>query len=113
MVNNTAGSIVGYKYFNFTKTGGRDLSLRLVLTPMGVNGTIRIMADSPWESCGGTCLGTIQLNADMPQVPTELSAPLTTASLSGKHAIFFCFDAPEPSQSLCTLHNFVFEFAEH
>lgn len=109
VVNNTAGSIVGYKYFNFTKTGGRELSLRLVLTPLGVNGTIRIMADSPWESCGGTCLGAIQLNADMPQSPTELSAPLTTATLSGKHAIFFCFDSPEQSQSLCTLHNFVFE----
>ena len=109
VVNNTAGSIVGYKYFNFTKAGKRDLKLRLNLTPEGVNGIIHIMVDSPWESCGGTCLGTIPLQADLPQQQTEFTVNLTTATLTGKHSIFFTFASPEQDKSLCILHDFVFE----
>ena len=112
VINNTSGSIVGYKYFNFTKTSGNDLTLHLNLTPEGVDGTIRIMTDSPWESRGGTCLGEIQLKADLPRSQTELTAPLATASLTGKHAVFFIFSSTEQSKSLCILHNFVFQFDE-
>jgi hypothetical protein len=109
VVNNTSGSIVGYKYFNFDKTNRRDLTLDITLTPEGVDGSIRIMADSPWYSRGGICLGTLQLQASMPQTSTQLSVPLSTASLTGKHAIFFVFEVAEEARSLCTLHSFVFE----
>ncbi len=111
VVNNTAGSIVGYKYFNFTATKGRgDVKLLLRLTPAGVDGTITIMADRPWTSQGGQVLGTIELKADMPQESTELEAVLPTLSeLTGKHALFLTFASDTQEKSLCTLHDFVFE----
>ncbi len=110
VVNNTDGSIVGYKYFNFNATKGRnDVKLLLNATPLGVDGTIEIRADRPWTS-QGMLLGTIELRADMPQQPTELSVVLPDiGKLEHKHAIFFTFKSDTKEKSLCTLHNFVFE----
>lgn len=110
VVNNTDGSIVGYKYFNFTETSGYSgLHLLLRLIPLGIDGTITIMADRPWESQGGIVLGTIDLRADMPQQSTELSAELPKLQeLSGKHAIFFVFSSDTKEKSLCTLEDFAF-----
>ena len=110
IVNNTDGSIVGYKYFNFSLLNGGNPRLLLRLVPEGVNGTITIMADRPWTSQGGKVLGTIELKADMPQTSTELSADLPAlAELSGKHALFFKFASDTKEKSLCKLEDFVFE----
>ena len=107
MVNNTDGSIVGYKYFNFT-TAPSALSLHLI--PEGIAGTIEIMADRPWTSQEGKLIGTIELKADMPKTSTELQAEITDPTiLTGKHAIFFKFRSDTKEQSLCTLEDFVFE----
>lgn len=111
VVNNTDGSIVGYKYFNFDATANRkDTKLCLNLTPNGIDGTIEIMVARPWTSQGGQLLGTIELRADMPQQPTELSVVLPDlGKYTGKQAIFFKFKSETKGKSLCTLHNFVFE----
>ena len=121
VVNNTAGSIVGYKYFNFDATRGRsDVELQLTLIPEGIDGTIEIMADRPWASQGGILLGTISLTAAMAHEPTVVSASLPhLGQLSGKHAIFLKFsaspaasaeDTSSPTdQSLCTLESLIFK----
>lgn len=111
VVNNTDGSIVGYKYFNFDAMANRkDTKLCLNLTPNGIDGTIEIMVARPWTSQGGQLLGTIELQSDMPQQPTELSVVLPDlGKYTGKQAIFFKFKSETKEKSLCTLHNFVFE----
>ena len=115
VVNNTDGSVVGYKYFNFSLLSAAeglpagDPQLLLRLEPQGIDGIISIWADSPWEQQGGVCLGQIQLQSTMPQALTEMAVGLPGLSkLSGKHAIFFTFSSPVKGQSLCTLHDFVF-----
>lgn len=111
VVNNTDGSIVGYKYFNFTSTFGRkDLKLVLNLIPEGVDGTITIMADRPWVSQGGIVLGHLDLKADMPQEAGDLCVELPgAAALTGKHAIFLTFEADQPDKSLCVLNTLRFK----
>ena len=112
VVNNTDGSIVGYKYFNFTSTNGKDnVQLLLRLVPEGIDGTIQVMADSPWASRGGKLLGTIELKADMPGTPTELSVALPElGQLTGKHALYFTFSSATKEKSLCRLQDFVFKY---
>ena len=112
VLNNTDGSIVGYKYFNFTKTNGKkDVQLLLRLIPEGIDGTITILADRPWTSQGGKVLGTIELKADMPQTSTEMSVALPAlAELTGKHALFFVFTSETKEKSMCILEDFVFNF---
>ena len=109
VVNNTDGSIVGYKYFNFTETEGEDVSLELHLVPAGINGRIDIMIDSPWESRGGVKLGSMELTDLQPKEPIMMRASLPALSAyTGKHAIFFVFSSPIKGQSICTLEDFRF-----
>ena len=108
VVNNTDGSIVGYKYFYFDPahiTDYAQLSLRLV--PEGIDGTIDIMCDRPWTSQGGKKIGQIDLKADMPKELTELTATIDTVHV-GVHAIFFVFKSDTKEKSLCWLADFAF-----
>jgi len=111
VVNNTNGSIVGYKYFNFDKASDHLLTLHLNIIPEGVDGQIIIMADRPWKSQGGTYVGFIELKADMPSVPTEFVLEMPGVSgIKGKHALYFTFLTPTTQgKSLCTLLDFVFK----
>ena len=108
VVNNTDGSIVGYKYFNFPQTGMLSLVLRLI--PEGFDGTIEVMCDRPWTSQDGKLIGKIELKADMPRTSTELTAVIDNPSaLVGVHAIFLKFSSATKEQSLCTLEEIVFK----
>ena len=112
VVNNTDGSIVGYKYINFTALQGKkDVQLLLTIIPEGIDGTIEVMADRPWASQRGLTLGKVDVNADMtPGTPIELAIPLPGLSgLMGKHALFFKFSSPVKEKSICSLENFVFQ----
>ena len=111
VVNNTDGSIVGYKYFNFDNASDHLLTLHLNLIPEGVGGVISIMLDRPWKSQGGRYVGFIQLKADMPSVPTEIELEMPGISgMKGKHALFFTFSTPfTQGKSLCTLLDFQFQ----
>ena len=112
VVNNTDGSIVGYKYFRFGEStvGRDDIQLHLNLTPQGIDGTIEVWLMSPWEAANGIQLGTIELSADMKIEPTDLSVTLPDLGKhSGRLPLFFVFKSDTKEQSLCSLHSFVFE----
>ena len=118
VVNNTDGSIVGYKYFNFPaeRLATKDnLMLVLRLIPEGIDGTIEVMMDRPWESQGGKKIGEMALKADMPKTVMDaaigISKEAQEKDLAGQHAIFFIFKSDTKEKSLCTLLDFVFTFA--
>ena len=118
VVNNTDGSIVGYKYFNFdakrldTK---ENLMLCVNLIPEGIDGTIEVMMDRPWESQGGKKIGEAELKADMPKTITTMAIGISDEAkengLAGKHAIYLIFKSDTKEKSLCTLQDLVFTFA--
>ena len=107
VVNNTAGSIVGYKYFNFDGLrAAKAHKLFVNLVPRGVRGRIVIMADHPRH---GTRLGVIRLNGHQKQTLTQMCARVPKAArLQGKHALYFVFESRTPDQSLCEIEDFVF-----
>ena len=50
VVNNTAGSILGYKYFNFDGFEGcESVSLVLDMIPESVGGKIAVYTSAPWK----------------------------------------------------------------
>ena len=119
VVNNTDGSIVGYKYFNFDEKrldNPNNLKLVLRLIPEGIDGSIDIMMDRPWTSQGGKKIGQIELKADMSKTVMDVAVGISNEAkeqyLAGKHAIFFVFKSDTKEKSLCTLENFVFTFDE-
>ena len=110
VVNNTDGSIVGYKYFNFSKTHGmKKLQLLLQLVPEGIDGTVTVWADRPWASQGGIPVCSFNLFADMPQESTEVRIDVPAiARMQGKHALYLTFSSEEKGKSLCALESLVF-----
>ena len=108
VVNNTNGSVVGYKYFNFDSTYGLKSGLKIALDvlPEGIDGTIDIMVDSPWEACGGKKVGSMRIMKEMSSKMRTVTAdvsPLTT--LKGKHAIYLVISSEVDAQSVCEIHT--------
>ena len=119
IVNNVDGSIVGYKYFNFDAgvlEEEEDLMLVVRLIPEGIDGTIEVWMDRPWESQGGKLIGKAELKAGMNQASTDVAIGISKEAqenyLAGKHAIFFVFKSDTKDKSLCTLLDFYFTFDE-
>ena len=110
VVNNTSGSIVGYKYFNFDLLDpNKNINLWITLKPQGVEGTIDIMVGSPWENCGGVKIGSLHIKKGARQKQTEMKIKVPKAKqFKGKQALFFVFSSPTENQSICELHNLVF-----
>lgn len=110
VVNNTDGSVVGYKYFDFDRfsdAGKAMFSCNLI--PQGIDGTIEIMVGSPYESKGGRVIGRIKLRDSLPSVMTRMSTKVKIKGIDGKQALFFRFSSPTKNTSICELNDFRFE----
>jgi len=109
MVNNTDGSVIGYKYFNFSSTADRkQLTLVLGYTPEGNKGKIEAYIDAP-NSKQGKKLGSVDIAA---KGEGQLQARLTTKELrkvTGKHALFLVISGSNKKKSICQLDNLHFE----
>ena len=67
VVNNTDGCVLGYKYFNFSKTkGDKDLRLFLDLVPLGQKGHIDIFVGNPQKD--GQKVGRIKISKNLSKV---------------------------------------------
>ena len=110
VVNNTNGSIVGYKYFNFDKTHGLDnLQLELGIVPEGIDGTIDIMVDNPWTECGGKKVGSMKVQKEMPAKARTISADVSSlTSMKGKHAVYLVISSEVDGQSVCEIKTLGF-----
>ena len=111
MVNNTSGSVIGYKYFNFRKTFGKDnLQLLLNITKEGVAGSIDVFIDRPNETDGGVKVGTISIDSQADKNPTDLSIAVSDLkNYNGKHALFLVFNSQTKEKSICTVNSLQFK----
>lgn len=111
VINNTSGSIVGYKYFNLNHTTKIDaLNLIARLTPEGIDGTIDVMVDSPDAARGGKKIGQISVSKDAPKAMAEYSTPIAgLKGMKGKHALYFVFKSSVEDKSICKFYDFIFK----
>ena len=111
MVNNTDGSIVGYKYFNLDKLKGKTtLKLVLELVSKNIEGSIDVMVDSPWVSKGGKRVGTVTLKAENTNKTRKYKVDVSgLVGMTGKHAIYLCFHSDVKEKSICDLHYLRFK----
>ena len=110
VVNNTAGSTVGYKYFNFDHTAGAShIDLLMHLQPLGIDGKIIVLVGGPSVARGGRVIGELALGKGMEQQATTIQIPVDALrGIKGKQALYFLFTSPTADQSLCTLYDFQF-----
>lgn len=110
VVNNTDGSILGYKYFNFDRLNGRKgARLVLDLIPEGIDGTITVYTSASWKG-NPQPVGHFELKSDMAGKPLKLSADVAAvSSLSGRHPLYLTFSSPVKGKSLCTITHLQFK----
>lgn len=105
VVNNTDGSVIGYKYFNFDKID-RDKATEfvLVMKPTGVKGAIELLAGDIYGE--PVSMGKIGLCGDESE---EVRIPVSNMeSLSGKMALWVRVEA-EGDGSVGDMYYFWFE----
>ncbi|MCM1312666.1 MAG: hypothetical protein NC206_04040 [Bacteroides sp.] len=110
VVNNTSGSTVGYKYFNFDKLNGKNnIRLALDIIPEGSEGTITVYTSAPWKGCP-TPVGMFQVSSAMPAIKTRIYADLPSVNLlKGKKPLYLVFNSPTENKSICELISLQFE----
>lgn len=110
VVNNNNGSVVGYKYFNFSRTyGKRGLKLLLNYIPEGLAGRIDVYIDRPSEAEGGVKIGYLKLSAkDAGKAKDARIRVRKLKHYNGKHALFFVFSSQTEKKSICELNDFCF-----
>lgn len=110
VVQNTSGSILGYKYFNFDSLSGADnVVLDLDLIPEGVDGRIDVYVTAPWKD-NPQSIGSFTLRASDPKEKTTAEIPLKdVGKLSGKHPLYLTFTSDSKDKSLCTITHLQFK----
>lgn len=110
VVNNTAGSTVGYKYFNFDHTAGaKGIDLVAHIKPEGVEGTVSVFVGGPEKKRGGVKVGEFRLSKDAAHDITAMTIPVDGVSaFRGKQPLFFVFESAVKGASMCELYDFQF-----
>ena len=110
MINNTAGSVVGFKYYNFDRTAGKGkLSIKAHFKPEGIDGKVIVLVGGPCRKRGGTRIAEFKIGAGDPQQITEYTAAVSKlAGISGKQPMFFVFESETKAASICEFDDFQF-----
>lgn len=107
VVNCTAGSKVGYKYFRCDNLRKKHTNLTIDLLPKGINGKILVVVGE--EPYNGVPIAEIDLTAEMPEARTVISVPCRLPKkLRGKQALYFVFSSETEEQALCDLYSLQF-----
>lgn len=108
VVNNTSGSVVGYKYYNLEPLASAETPILVLnLTSNHVDGTIDIFIDDPDK---GTRIGVIDIKAAQSIEAIDMEALLTgLKDIKGKHALYLVFRSSTTNKSLCMLNDLVFK----
>lgn len=103
LVNNTSGSVIGYKYFNFDafKAGGH-VSLLITMVPQGIDGTVTVLA-------GKKEIAVFQIDSRMAEEETVFQTEChSVEGLAGKQPLYFVFKSATSGKSICEVLDFQF-----
>lgn len=110
VVNNTSGSVVGFKYYNFDRIANlKNIKLKAHFKPEGVEGTVRVLVGGPSERRGGILIGEFRISASDPKQLSEYITPVSSLDgIKGKKPLFFAFESKSKGVSICEFLDFQF-----
>ena len=111
VINNTAGSVVGYKYFNFDHTAKADrIDFTAHIKADGNAGTVTLLVGGPTSAQGGRRIASFEVGADPSDGIVEIRTSANELKgTKGKQGLYFIFDSPVEDKSICELYDFRFE----
>ena len=109
LTNNTAGSIVGWKYLNFDKLKkAKNPKITLHIGNVNAKGSIHILVGAPTEEQGGRHLVTFSLGSTDIQ-DGFYTIPLNNfKGIKGKKGLYMQFASDTKDVSICDLYDFQF-----
>ncbi|MDE6371068.1 MAG: hypothetical protein K2K92_06230, partial [Duncaniella sp.] len=109
----TSGSIIGYKYFDFSKMPEKTvIEFICNLIPGNIAVSLELFIGAPKEELGGQKIGQLEISAQQPKVMTEMRVPVNLpAGIKDKQALYIHFNSDTPGVSLCDLYDFRFASA--
>lgn len=113
VVNNTSGSVVGYKYFNFDHTTKADhIEFTAHIKADGNPGKVTVMVGGPSKAQGGRAVASFDIGGTFSDEITEIRACADDLKgIKGKQALYFVFSSAVEDKSICELYDFRFETA--
>lgn len=110
IVNCTDGSVVGYKYYDFSKLeGDKDPVLQIGLIPEGISGEIEIFTETPWQGKPES-VGKISISSDKTNEPSTLETTLKgIKNKKGKTPLYLVFKSDDKGKSIATLESIAFK----
>lgn len=106
VVNNTAGSVIGYKYFNFDSAAADNMEMVVDIIPAGIDGKVKIMVGG-YTHGKGVEVGAFDVQASAAKRRTKVSVPLRGMKrFKGKQPLYFVIESPTPAKSLFDFYNF-------
>lgn len=111
VVNNTDGSVVGYKYFNIDSLkNANDVAIRMNIIQEGIPGTLTVLIGGPSVKKGGKVVGEYTFVQSATPPSREITIPLFGMNqFKGKQPLFFRFSSPIKNKSICKIYDFIFE----
>lgn len=108
VINNTSGSVVGYKYFNFSEINkSKPVSLKLHMVNQSA-GKISVLVGGPDTLRSGKVVAEIEVAGPSDGRMVETMVPCSGFSaISGKQPLFFRFTS-EGGESICEIYDFQF-----
>lgn len=108
VIQNHAGSIIGYKYFDFGKPVENEPNTFTAQVRGGnVSGQMEVWLDG-WDEKSGTKIGAVNIEPPVKNSDQwrKLSAPV--AGISGRHALYLKFTGNGGKETICDVRSFIF-----
>ena len=112
VVNITSGSVIGYKYLNFSKLRDKDgkYEINMEIIPEGPEATVDVLIGGPSVEQGGEIIGRSTIPCpsvkEMETVKVPIIIPENT---TGKVALYFSFTSPQKNVPICEFYDFQFK----
>lgn len=110
VTNITSGSVIGYKYFDFSKLkGGENIDLKVDVIPMGINGEVDVFIGGPSLALGGRKIGSFNIEGGNKGNVTEYIANLNLPKdIKDKESLYFSFSSEEKNTPICEMYDLQF-----
>lgn len=105
VINNRNNSVIGFKYFDFTRTTSAQTTFSAKIRYGKTAGKMEIRLDNPTS---GTLIGTLNIGSKSGDT-NWYTLTTDVSNVTGSHALYFRFTGASSSDSICDITSFEFK----
>jgi len=111
VILNRAGSVIGYKYFDFGSAPVAEVTFTAEIRPGTASGQMELWLDG-WEEKTGKKIGTLEILVPEKNKDEWRKLSTTVSNVSGRHALYFKFTGDGGKETSCDVKSFGFSISK-